>query len=125
MFDIAKKNRSLSYYEHRPSIRYPSVLIPEGWNVDVVGHVHLLLLVVYLPVLISCIILVLGIFLVDIKNISHSSQLYISEYPYNVLAMAGKHCASHCCGSCNRWLATVQGTTYRVKVQPRLHLFLY
>jgi hypothetical protein len=88
----------------------------------VVGHVHLLLLVVYLPVLISCIILALGIFLVGIQNISRSSHLHISDYPYNVLAMAGKHCASHCCGSCNRWLATVKGTTYRVRITKQLLL---
>ena len=67
VFDIAKKNGSLSYYEHLPSNRYPSVLIPEGWNEDVVRHIQLLLLVVYLPVLISCIILGLGIFLVGYK----------------------------------------------------------
>ena len=110
------KNGSLPCYEDRPLTLYPSALIPEGWNGDVVSHVHLLLLVVYLPVLLSCIILALGIFLVDIQNISQSSQLYISDCAYNVLAMAGKHCASHCCGSCNRWLATVQGTTYRVRI---------
>ena len=108
-------------FEHLPPTLYPSVLIPEGWNEDVVSHIHLLLLVVYLPVLISCIILALGIFLVDIQNISQSSQLYISECAYNVLAMAGKHCASNCCGSCNRWLATVHGTTYRLEYQSYLH----
>jgi hypothetical protein len=64
VFDIAQKNGSLPYYEQLPSIRYPSALIPEGWNANVVIHVHILLLVVYLTVLISCIILVLGIFMV-------------------------------------------------------------
>ena len=65
VFNITKKNVSLPHYENLPSIRYPSVLLPEGWNEDVVSHIHLLLLVVYLTVLISCIILVLGIFLVE------------------------------------------------------------
>jgi hypothetical protein len=64
VFGIAQKNGSFPYYEQLPSIRYPSVLIPEGWNASVVSHLHLLLLVVYLTVLISCIILVLGIFMV-------------------------------------------------------------
>ena len=64
MFDIAQKIGSLPSYEHLPSIRYPSVLITEGWHGDVVSHVYLLLLVVYLTVLISCIILVLGIVMV-------------------------------------------------------------
>ena len=64
VLDIAKKNGSLPYYENLPSIRHSSVPMPEGWHVDVVSHVHLLLLVVYLTVLLSCIILVLGIFMV-------------------------------------------------------------
>eukprot|EP00090_Calanus_glacialis_P025621 TRINITY_DN4011_c0_g1_i1.p1 TRINITY_DN4011_c0_g1~~TRINITY_DN4011_c0_g1_i1.p1 ORF type:complete len:211 (+),score=46.22 TRINITY_DN4011_c0_g1_i1:55-687(+) len=40
---------------------YPSVLIPGGWDGDVLHHVHLLLLPVYLTVLISCLALILGI----------------------------------------------------------------
>ena len=58
------ENGSLPYFEHLPHTLYPSALIPDGWNADVVSHIHLLLLVVYLPVLISCIILALGIFFV-------------------------------------------------------------
>jgi hypothetical protein len=40
---------------------YPSVLMADGWDGDVLSHVHLLLLVVYLTVLISCMTLILGI----------------------------------------------------------------
>ena len=64
MFNTAEKNGSLPYYEHLHPTLYSSALIPEGWNEDVFSHIHLLLMVVYLPVLISCIILALGIFFV-------------------------------------------------------------
>ena len=60
----SKKNGSDLYYEHLPGTHSPSILIPEGWQVDVVNQMHLLLLVVYLLVLISCLLLALGIFLV-------------------------------------------------------------
>ena len=47
---------------------YPSVLIPGGWDGDVLHHVHLLLLAVYLAVLISCLTLILGILTVCIAH---------------------------------------------------------
>ena len=50
---------------------YPSVLIPAGWDGDILHHVHLLLLPVYLTVLISCLALILGILTVCIIHIMH------------------------------------------------------
>ena len=53
-----------------PSSSYPSVLMPDGWDGDVLSHVHLLLLVVYLSVFISCMTLLLGIYRVGFNTYS-------------------------------------------------------
>ena len=93
---------------------YPSVLIPGGWDGDVLHHVHLLLLAVYLAVLISCLALILGIFLVCIthETCPCDYNCNVSDYSYIIPAMAGDHCAGHRCRGWGRWLDTTQGKHY-------------
>ena len=71
-FHILPSNNSndTASYSTNLSSSYPSVLMPDGWDGDVIYNVHLLLLVVYLAVFISCMALILGIYRVGCNTYS-------------------------------------------------------
>ena len=93
------------------SVLHPSVLIPDGWDKDVLSHVHLLLLVLYLAVFISCLFLILGIFRVQLNTFSTTfvTNTYISEYSHLVSAMAGVYWGGNSCRNWDRYMDIAEG----------------